>query len=156
MLTAAEFADIHASVLEAMGYVSLDVSFYTLAPANADVDPLYGENKNGEDSPTLYATVKASVRERPTMEYLTRLGLRTDTAILVFIPRGEALAWEAAHPGQTFAITPDMELDFNGTRFSVNAEPRDDRLPVLKPDNTTGTDYIGLAVTASTKADSGE
>lgn len=158
MLTRTEFDDIHLSVQEAMGYVALPVSFYHVSASKrndpAHTDALYGEATGGVETPELYATLSASVRVKPKPEELTQLGLRADTSLLLFIPRREILDWESAN-GETLAITPGMECEFDGTRYSLSSEPRTDPLPSQQDDGTVSTDYIGMVIAAVTKADTG-
>lgn len=153
MLSAAEFADIHASVLEAMEFVALPVTFYTARPGQA-TDPLYGEAVGGTEAWDALPPIKATVRFKPDDEFLTKIGARVNADLLVFIPKGYILAWEAEH-GRPFRVTHADELTFDGARYSVKTTPRTDPLPSLGDDGTVGQDYIGMVVLATTKADTG-
>jgi hypothetical protein len=144
-LSAAEFADIHQAVLEAMGFVLRPVVLFE--PKPEDVDDLYGEAVSGSDPFVPLPEIGASIRYKPAKESLTRHGLKVEAEILLFIPRGEILRWEAANER---TLLPEYlrgieswEVEALGKRYNV-FEAKNDPLPVA-----TGAteDYIGLVVT---------
>lgn len=139
-LSAQELSDIHQAVAEGMAFVELPVKFFKADTSN--VDELYRESADGVDRWNEYAEVEASIRHEPDKERLTRMGLRDDVEMLLFIPRQNILDWEDANAA-TFEITGDMEFSCYAGRFEVAQEPRTDPLPV-----GTGptTDYIGMVV----------
>lgn len=140
-LSAAEFADIHSAVLEAMGFVLRPVVFHE--PTQEGVDDLYGESQPGEESHATLPEIGASTRYKPAKETLTRMGLKVEAEVVLFIPRGEILRWESAHD-KTFAPTEyGWEVTAQGRRFNVY-ETQKDPLPVGIGEEE---DYIGLVVT---------
>lgn len=141
-LSSAEFEDIHNAVLEAMGFVLRPTVFYEPNTA-AVVDDLYGETASGEVEHLPLAEVGASIRYKPAEESLTRMGLKVEAEILLFIPRGEVLRWEAANARTLDPKEAGWEMVVAGKRYNV-FEKRTDPLPV---GDGSAEDYIGMVVT---------
>lgn len=139
-LSAAEWADIHDSVLEAMGFVLIPAVFHAADPA--EVDDLYGEATDGDDNWTDLPEIGVSYKYKPSEEHLTRQGLKTEAEVLLFIPRGEVLRWEETN-ARPFVVGEDMEVTVAGKTFNV-FEAVTDPLPV---DDGAATDFIGMVVT---------
>jgi hypothetical protein len=146
MLSQSEMDDIHASVVDALSFVMIPVTFYTLAPSQT-TDPLYGEVVGGREALSALPPIGASVRLKPDEAFLTRSGLRATGDILLFIPRGGIIAWEQDN-ALSFSIAVGMEVEYLGVRYAVNRPPRTDPLPTDE-----GQDYIGMVILADEKAD---
>jgi hypothetical protein len=144
-LAADEWADIHQSVMEAAAFVALPVTFYRPVAGQA-VDPLYGEPVDGDTDWEPWATIRASVKEQPANEQLTQMGLKLDKDLLLFIPHGYILAWQAKYKA-TFKVEEFHEVAYRGVRYNIE-QVREDDLPV---GDGSAADFVGLVVTGTTK-----
>lgn len=139
--TPEEIVEIQEALDEAYGYIALPFVLKQLNRTATPIDKLYGESKN--KAYTEY-TMSGSIVVKPETKVLKKWGLSEDSDLLVVVTRTELLR-------NNVEVTTTDRLIFQGTEYYVKHIVKDTELPIENELNEIGTDYLSLAISASTR-----